>query len=93
MIFLDILNKKVYNMNRVGAKTDHLGRKVFDEIQLRTGLMNRTFTYHEGAVTKAHETAGKQVSEPTTTLVKEIRFHDGRTIAYEYDEEERIIYN
>lgn len=51
--------------------------------------MNRTFTYHEGAVTKAHETAGKQVSEPTTTLVKEIRFHDGRTIAYEYDEEER----
>ena len=72
------------------AKTDHLGRKVFDEIQLRTGLMNRTFTYHEGAVTKAHETAGKQVSEPTTTLVKEIRFHDGRTIAYEYDAEERI---
>lgn len=63
---------------------------MFDEIQLRTGLMNRTFTYHEGAVTKAHETAGKQVSEPTTTLVKEIRFHDGRTIAYEYDEEERI---
>ena len=48
------------------------------------------FTDHEGAVTKAHETAGKQVSEPTTTLVKEIRFHDGRTIAYEYDAEERI---
>ena len=72
------------------AKTDHLGRKMFDEIQLRTGLMNRTFTYHEGAVTKAHETAGKQVSETTTTLVKEIRFHDGRTIAYEYDAEERI---
>ena len=52
--------------------------------------MNRTFTYHAGKITDAHKAAGKQVSEPTTTLVKEIRFHDGRTIAYEYDAEERI---
>ena len=72
------------------AKTDHLGRKVFDEIQLGTGLMHRTFTYHEGKITDAHKENGKQVSEPTTTLVKEIQFHDGRTIAYEYDAEERI---
>ena len=72
------------------AKTDHLGRKVFDEIQLGTGLMHRTFTYHEGKITDAHKENGKQVSEPTTTLVKEIRFHGGRIIAYEYDAEERI---
>lgn len=32
----------------------------------------------------------KQVSNPETTLVKQIEFADGRTIQYEYDEEERI---
>ena len=72
------------------AKSDHLGRKVFDELQLGKGLMNRTFTYHKGEVTQAHLDNDKVVSNPETTLVKQIEFADGRTIQYEYDAEERI---
>ena len=72
------------------AKSDHFGRKVFDELQLGKGFLNRTFTYHEGVVSEKHEAENKRVSDPTTTLVKEIKFADGRTIAYEYDNEERI---
>ncbi|MBQ7347919.1 MAG: hypothetical protein IJW55_08175 [Clostridia bacterium] len=72
------------------AKSDHLGRKVFDELQLGKGLMNRTFTYHEGEITQTHLDNDKQVSKPETTLVKQIEFADGRTIQYEYDAEERI---
>ncbi len=72
------------------SKSDHLGRKVFDELQLGKGLMNRTFTYHKGEVTQAHLDNDKVVSNPETALVKQIEFADGRTIQYEYDAEERI---
>ena len=72
------------------SKSDHLGRKVFDELQLGKGLMNRTFTYHKGEITQAHLDNDKVVSNPETTLVKTIEFADGRTIQYEYDAEERI---
>ena len=72
------------------SKSDHLGRKVFDELQLGKGLMNRTFTYHKGEVTQAHLDNDKVVSSPETELVKTIEFADGRTIQYEYDAEERI---
>ena len=72
------------------AKSDHFGRKVFDELQLGKGLMNRTFTYHKGVISEAHEANDKKVSNPETTLVKQIEFADGRTIQYEYDAEERI---
>ena len=72
------------------AKSDHLGRKVFDELQLGKGLMNRKFTYHAGKITEAHEANDKEVSDPQTTLVKQIEFADGRTIEYTYDKEERI---
>ena len=77
------------------AKSDHLGRKVFDELQLGNGLMNRRFTYHSGEITDAHKVKdengkSKIVSPPETTLVKKIEFADGRTIEYEYDKEERI---
>ena len=72
------------------AKSDHLGRKVFDELQLGKGFMNRKFTYHEGVATAAHINNDKMVSNPETTLVKQIAFADGRTIQYEYDKEERI---
>ena len=71
------------------SKSDHLGRKVFDELQLGKGLMNRKFTYHEGKVSDTHEANDKKVSDPQTTLVKQIEFADGRTIQYEYDAEER----
>ena len=72
------------------SKSDHLGRKVFDELQLGSGLMNRKFTYHEGVISQNHLDNGKQVSDPQTTLVKQIEFADGRIIEYEYDAEERI---
>ena len=72
------------------AKADHFGRTVFDELQLGKGFLNRTFTYHDGVVSDQHEEANKRVSDPTTTLVKEIKFANGRTIQYEYDNEERI---
>ena len=52
--------------------------------------MNREFRYHEGQTTSEHENAKKLASSPTTSLVSELRFADGRTIAYEYDAEERI---
>ena len=72
------------------SKSDHLGRKVFDELQLGSGLMNRKFSYHEGVISQNHLNNGKQVSDPQTTLVKQIEFADGRIIEYEYDAEERI---
>ena len=72
------------------AKSDHLGRKVFDELQLGKGLMNRKFIYHEGEITEAHKANDKEVSDPQTTLVKQIEFADGRTIEYTYNNEERI---
>lgn len=72
------------------TKSDHLGRKVFDELQLGKGFMNRKFTYHEGVITDTHLDNDRRVSDPQTTLVKQIEFADGRTIQYEYDAEERI---
>ena len=72
------------------TKTDHLGRKVFDELQLGKGTMNRKFSYYAGEITAAHEQNDKRKSDPETTLVKEIVFDNGRTIQYEYDNEERI---
>ena len=67
------------------SKTDSFGRKVFDELQLGTGFVSRQFTYHTGKATDEHKGNGKLKSSPTTQLVKEISFSDGRTLAYEYD--------
>ena len=72
------------------SKTDSFGRKVFDELQLSTGFVSRQFDYHVGVVTDTHAENEKLKSTPTTQLVKEILFSDGRTIGYEYDKEERI---
>ncbi len=72
------------------AKSDHLGRKVFNELQIGKGLMNRRFSYYDGEITQNHIDGDKQVSKPETTLVKQIDYADGRTVQYEYDNEERI---
>lgn len=72
------------------SNTDHLGRKTFDELQLGVGNVYRQFSYHAGAVTEEHIAGGKEKSTATTQLVSKITFSDGRTIAYEYDAEERI---
>ena len=72
------------------SKADGFGRMIFDELRLGTGFLNRQFTYHDGVISQTHEENGKKISSPTTNLVKEIVYSDGRTIAYEYDPEERI---
>ncbi len=72
------------------SKTDSFGRKVFDELQLGTGFVSRQFQYHAGEVTDQHKDSAKLKSSATTQLVSQIVLSDGRTISYEYDEEERI---
>ena len=72
------------------SKTDSFGRKVFDELQLGTGFVSRQFSYHAGQVTDEHVAGEKLKSSPTTNLVRQITMSDGRTLAYEYDAEERI---
>lgn len=72
------------------SHTDAFGRKTFDERQLGTGTLSRRFTYHDGALPEVHRENARMKSSPTTQLVRELTFSDGRTIAYEYDPEERI---
>ena len=72
------------------SKNDTFGRKVFEEMQLGKGFASRQFAYYSGEVTEDHKENAKVKSSPTTQLVKEIVFSDGRTISYEYDKEERI---
>lgn len=71
-------------------KTDSFGRKEFDEIQHQSGYINRKFAYYDGEIPETHKDNLKVKSEATTQLVSKITFSDGRTISYEYDEEERI---
>ena len=72
------------------SKNDSFGRKVFDELQLSTGFISRQFSYHAGEVTEEHVDNNMLKSSPTTQLVSQIVLSGGRTISYEYDEEERI---
>ncbi len=72
------------------SKTDGFGRKTFDELQLGTGFVSRQFSYYGGQVTEEHVENDKLKSSPTTALVSQIVYTDGRTISYEYDAEERI---
>ncbi len=72
------------------SKNDVFGRKEFDELQLGSGFVSRQFDYLNGAVTDEHKDNKLLKSTPTTQLVSEITFSDGRTIDYEYDAEERI---
>ena len=70
--------------------TDSFGRKVFDELQLGTDFVSRQFVYHAGKVTTEHKEKAKVKSSATTQLVSQIILSDGRTLSYEYDDEERI---
>ena len=63
---------------------------MFDELQLGKANLFRKFSYTDGAATQKHLDEGAVLSKPTTTLVSKIEYADGRTIEYEYDEEERI---
>ncbi len=72
------------------SKTDSFGRKVFDELQLGSGFVSRQFSYHAGEVTDKHTEKGMVKSSAVTQLVSQIILSDGRTLSYEYDNEERI---
>ena len=72
------------------SKTDSFGRKVFDELQLGSGFVSRQFSYSEGEFTSEHAENNMLKSTPTTKLVSQIVLSGGRTLSYEYDEEERI---
>ena len=72
------------------SKTDSFGRKIFDELQIGRGFVSRQFSYMPGAITEAHKENRKIKSTATTQLVSQIALSDGRTISYEYDDEERI---
>ncbi len=72
------------------SKNDSFGRKEFDELQLGSGFVSRQFDYLNGDITDEHKDNKLLKSTPTTQLVSEITFSDGRTIDYEYDAEERI---
>ena len=72
------------------SKNDKFDRKLFDELQIGTGFVSRQFSYHAGRIPQTHKEYSKLKSTATTALVSQIVFSDGRTIAYEYDAEERI---
>ena len=73
------------------SKTDSFGRKIFDELQIGRGFVSRQFSYMPGAITNEHKKQHLIKSTATTQLVSQIALSDGRTISYEYDDEERII--
>lgn len=70
--------------------SDELGRKAFDEIQTGVANISRSFEYHKGCASEIHKQKGAVKSVPTTKLVSRLTFADGRTLRYEYDNEERI---
>ena len=72
------------------SKNDSFGRTEFEELQLGAGVVSRRFDYLAGKATDKHIEEEMLKSTPTTQLVSEITLSDGRTLAYEYDEEERI---
>ena len=78
------------NIITSSSNNNSFGRKEFDELQLATDVISRKFTYYNGKVTDEHKDNAKVKSAPTTQLVKQIEYSDGRTILYEYDAEERI---
>lgn len=104
-IFVDLNIKTIYKYNYIDSKIkivtlptgatyqsriDHLGRKTFDQLELRGGYLSPQFTYLPGQITAEHQAYGKVKSAPTTNLVDTITYADGRTIRYQYDPEERI---
>lgn len=70
--------------------SDDMNRKTFDEIQLGCDSLSRQYAYTAGKVTNEHKAKDKVKSAATTRLVSKVTFSDGRTMSYEYDEEERI---
>ena len=72
------------------SQLDGLGRKVSDEVRMGSGIVSRQFSYHAGVIPTVHQAHGKVKGTATTQLISQIVLSDGRTLTYEYDNEERI---
>lgn len=65
-------------------KTDHLGRKEFDEIQTGTGIISRKFFYEKGSLDTAR-VSGSIRSVAESENVCKIEFSDGNVLEYTYE--------
>ena len=80
----------VFSLKKECAYDIIIKNRVFSELQIGTGFVSRQFHYHAGVATEEHVDNNMLKSSPTTQLVSQIVLSGGRTISYEYDEEERI---
>jgi YD repeat-containing protein len=67
------------------AGIDHFGRKTFDELQLGTGILGRTYEYESGDCDR-EKLNGKLKSIPETDLVNKITYYNGKELRYTYNE-------
>ena len=79
-----------YGDTLISSKEDSFGRREFEELSFKTGILTRRFEYCDGEITDTHKQNGKIKSGAITQLVKRIVLSDGRVLEYEYDKEERI---
>lgn len=66
------------------AKTDHLGRKEFDEIQTGKGIISRKFIYENGSLDN-ERVSGSMQSVAVTEKVCKIEFSNGKVLEYTYE--------
>ena len=74
---------------RIAEGNDGLGRKDYREVRFGNKLLTEKYEYHEGRAEANHfERMG---GAPTSNLVSRIRYSDGSTLEYDYDESGNII--
>ena len=66
------------------AKTDHFGRKEFDELQLKSGCLSKR--YNTDGAYEESKLNGELKSRPTTDLVESIKYENGEKQSYTYNE-------
>ena len=69
---------------RSSSKSDHLGRKEYEELQLGTGVISSKYSYAKGSYDRSVY-AGKIKSTPETSLVSSITYSNGIELNYKYD--------
>ncbi len=94
----NILNTTIGGREIFARKVvDHFGRTVSETVDVVTDALDREFEYLNGSATQEHIDNDKlvyntdnTVTQPTTQLISKITLSNGRTIEYQYDDEERI---